>query len=130
VYYDENDRSLKFRMGRTPDGEFYDPPLILTPWCDSGDKFEALLVDGRPAVFYYDRFDGKLKLVIANTQAADYWTLPSEVSYPTGLQFATDIWGNTALSGVAGSPAFAHLTQVQPGEWLRGGYRLEYGSYW
>jgi len=130
VYFDENDLSLKFRLGRTVDGEFYDPPLILTPWCDSGDKFEAFLMDGRPAVFYYDRFDGKLKLVIANTQAADYWTLPSEVPYDTTLWFATDTWTNTGVSAVAGSPAFAHLTQVQPGDWLIGGYRLEYGSYW
>ncbi len=103
-YYDSDNGELKFVRADDASGSSWGSPETVDDGNgnDVGQFASLLVVNGSPAISYYDATDGDLKYVRASDAAGSSWNSPVTVD-ATG-----DVGFYTCLKVVAGNPAICY----------------------
>jgi uncharacterized delta-60 repeat protein len=103
-YYDSTNDDLKYVRALDPTGNTWeDAPLILDSAGDVGQNNSLAVVNGIPAVCYYDVTNGDLKYVRATDAAGTTWGIP--VTPDNSLN---SVGQNCSLAVVEGFPAISY----------------------
>lgn len=76
-YYGEGNNQLKFIRATTASGNSWGTPIVLdtqATWSDAGTSLA--IIDGRPAISYYDQSLTALKFIIATDASGTTWNAP------------------------------------------------------
>ena len=107
-YYDSGNGNLKYMRSNTPTGTLlanWSLPVTLDSSGDVGQYTSLAVVNGNPAISYYDNTFGNLKYVRANTPNG---TLVGDWGTPVMLDSTGTVGQYTALKVINGNPAVSY----------------------
>jgi hypothetical protein len=104
-YYDSTNGNLKYVRATTASGTLagnWGTPLTLDSTGTVGIYSSLAVVDGNPAISYYDSTNSNLKYVRATTTSGTSW------GTPLTLDSSGDVGSYTSLAAVNGNPAISY----------------------
>ncbi|MCX6878424.1 MAG: SUMF1/EgtB/PvdO family nonheme iron enzyme [Verrucomicrobia bacterium] len=107
-YYDATNGNLKYVHANNPDGAFWAPPVTVdTGGTGTVGRFTSLaVVDGMPAISYFDDTNADLKYVRATDGIGGTWGAPITLDSTGSVGFCT------SLEVVNGKPAISYYDQT------------------
>ena len=104
-YYGEGNHQLKFIRANTANGNSWGDPVVLDSQATWGDEGTSLaIIDGRPAISYYDSTLCALKFIIATDASGTTWNSP-QVLDDTGISG----WHSSLVQLNDGSPGISYF---------------------
>jgi hypothetical protein len=112
AYYDILDKDLVFVRATNADGSMWsNSPVTLDSAGDVGRWASMLMVDGNPAIAYYDVTNGNLKFI----RCTDSYGTPGLWGTPLLLDSVGDVGQEISMAIINGKPAIAYYDVTNKG---------------